>query len=143
MISGLLWVLSTAQADDNIRDVGLDLGMSLGCFGVCLNYDRQITERVDVGITTTVLIILDTASLYGQLELGELGSSLIYLEPSAGILLSPLSREASMGASLSLGWERSFDQDRFLHIQIGGGAFHDLDEWIPWPDVRLGLGRRY
>ena len=136
-------LFSPAQAESNLtKDLSFDLGVSVGCFGVCLNYDVAVSDKLDIGGTTTVLLVMNSFALYAQYELLSGVRSLIYIEPSVGSIISPISREITYGGELSLGWEGSLDDTRFFHVQAGGGGIYDLEEVVFWPDIRFGIGTR-
>jgi len=140
----VLLTLSVAHADESPKnDITIDLGVATGCIGLCLDYDRQVREKLDLGFTITPLLIFDALSLYAQVDVKDTGQNLFFVEPSFGVFWSPLSRELYFGGGLGLGLERSLQKGRFFHAQLGGGVMYDYGDILPWPDVRVGLGKRF
>ena len=136
-------VLSVALAGDASNSIGVDVGVSPGCFGLCLAYDRTINERVGVGLTLSPWVIMNAAALQLPVTVANPGSLTVFLEPGVGTWISPLSREVFVGGQLSLGVRRGLGESGFFSVQAGAWAGYDLEDVVPMPDVRVGVGRSF
>jgi len=145
MLPMLLLLFNPVLAQEIPRnDISIDFGASAGCFLGCLTYDRQVTEKLDLGLMATALLLFNGGGLYGQYTLHSSEKNNIFIEPSVGIIWSPLSREIFYNGVVSLGLERDFKNSFFYHGHLGGGVLsYDLDSIGFLPDIRLGVGKRF
>ncbi len=143
MLSSVL--LSVALAGDAPNSIGVDVGVSPGCFGLCLAYDRTVNDHVGVGLTLSPWVVMNAVALQLPVTLARPGSLSVFLEPGVGTWISPLSREVFLGGQLSLGLRRGLGESGFVSVQAGAWAGYDLEaeEVSPMPDVRVGVGRSF
>jgi hypothetical protein len=145
MVTLLLTMINTAIAQEPLRnDVSIDVGISSGCLLGCINYDRHVSEKIDVGVTVTPVLIFIGGGIYGQYTLHSWGKSALFIEPSAGIIWSILSREILYNASAELGFERTINERLYWKAHLGGGVIsYDLDGVDFLPNGRIGVGTRF
>lgn len=142
----LMLALSTATAASFPNDVAAEMGVSPACFGLCVSYDRRVSKRFDLGATLSPGLIFNGGGVYGQVGLYSANNNLVFLEPSAGAIWSPLSREIYCNVGMSVGYERTFAKRRFVSGHLGGGLLsYDLSltgmDFLP--DLRVGVGKRF
>lgn len=132
-----------AQETPN-NDISIDLGVSSGCLLGCFTYDKQLMNKLDLGVMGTAALLFYGGGLYAQYTLLSTDKHLVYIEPSAGIIWSPVSREIFYNGVVSVGYERNLKNNLYCHGHLGGGVIsYDLEDINFWPDARLGFGKRF
>jgi hypothetical protein len=145
MVPLLLLIFNPVMAQEPLRnDASIDIGLSSACLMGCINFDRQISEKLDFGVSVTPLLIFNGGGFYGQYTLSSSEKNLLFIEPSAGIVWSILSREILYGVGVELGYERNINDRLFGSAHLGAELIsYDLDSPEFYPNARLGIGSRF